>query len=137
MASEDDPKVLLWSVLTPGEDGPRVLDALDIEQWPAESRLAVRGAPGAWKYIYVAEDDVSRLVTVLVELRVEEAGLPPEAEVRVPQEGAWLWMRSAGNIRVLGSPRILSRAEIAEAFGGHSPPPTGTTTDPRVSPEDE
>ena len=135
MASEEDvkPTMLEWNVETLEDGVPKTYTAFEVEMWEADARFAVIGPIAEWKNLYIVQADVDRRVTVLMEVDVQEASLARAADVRVPSSGAWLWTSVAGNIRVVGSMKPLSRAEIAEAVGGHNPPPTGTTTDPRAS----
>ena len=129
MSSIEKPKVLLWNLeVWSAEDGPLRFDPLAVEKLEAESRFAVSGAVDeAWPYLYVVEEDETRLITVLAVVDAAAAGLVIGAAARVPSAGVWLSLAAAGLPRVVASPSLLTRDEIALLLGGHSPPPSPTT----------
>ena len=129
MSSIEKPKVLLWTLeIWNEEDGPATFDPLAIERLEAESRFAVSGTVDEdWPYLYVVEEDETRLITVLAVVDAAAAGLAAGQVARVPQAGVWLSLAAAGLPRVVASPSLLTRDELALLLGGHSPPPSPTT----------
>lgn len=128
MTSDDKPKIMLWDVELWEDWSARVSSMLSVEMLAPETMFALIGNVGSYPYIHIAEDDDTRLVTVLAVIVSDEAELPSDAVTRFPAAGMWLSTVNRGMPRVVGASRLLTRAEVAEVLGGHAPPPSPTTT---------
>jgi hypothetical protein len=88
--------------------------------------FAVRGAlPDRLPLVYVLQVENSEpphVVRVGLFAVVRELGGPGD-EVRLPQEGTFLFNRVRGQVVVLAAERLLTQRELDELCGGREPPP--------------
>ena len=105
MASDDNPEIMLWDVELWEEGSAVVYPMLSIEILDPETRFALIGSVGSYPYIHIAEDDDTRLVTVLAVIDASEGELSSDAVTRFPGAGMWLSTVNRGMPRVVRTMR--------------------------------
>lgn len=123
---------LQWEIEYLGPKGLKRLEPGEALALGGNVYYAVRGElPKDLPLVYVLQMDAkSRLVRIALAAMVEELGVKPGREARLPPAGNYLFNPTKGIIHVVAVARQLKPDQLAKLVGGREPPPDPVLPEP-------